>query len=73
MRYYKEIRFRLLPEEKGALVALSERENMSQSAFVRRLILLEARKRGLWATASAKRVSAVGRTERLRKKIRAVG
>ncbi len=72
MRYYKEIRFRLLPEEKAALVALSEEDNMSQSAYVRRLILLEARKRGLWS-APQKRVSAAGRNDRMRKKIRAIG
>ncbi len=73
MRYYKEIRFRLLPEEKAALMALSEGDNMSQSAYVRRLILLEARKRGLWSSAPHKRVSAVGRTDRARRKIRVVG
>ncbi len=47
MRYVKEIRFRLTPEEKSALSAISEGKDMSQSAFVRALIQREARKHGL--------------------------
>ena len=71
MKYYKEIRFRLTPEEKTALVALSEGENMSQSAYVRRLIWTEARKHGLWS--SEKRVRTVTGADRMRRKIRVVG
>ncbi len=71
MKYYKEIRFRLTPEEKNALITLAEEENMSQSAFVRRLIWVEGRKHGLWS--SQKRVRPVAGTDRLRRKIRAVG
>ncbi len=73
MKYYKEIRFRLTPEEKTALVALSEREDMSQSAYVRRLIWTEARKHGLWSSASEKRARPVTGADRMRRKIRVVG
>ncbi len=45
--YCKEIRFRLTPEEKEALVTLAEDAGLSQSAFVRRLINKRAKKRGM--------------------------
>lgn len=39
----KEIRFRLLPQEKNTLMALAETQGMSQSAFVRQLIAQAAK------------------------------
>ena len=48
MKYVKEIRFRLTPEEKAALIAMSQQDEMSQSTFVRRLIQTQAKRHGLW-------------------------
>lgn len=55
MKRDKEIRFRLTPEEKSTLVALARQEETSQSAFVRRLIQMEAKKQGTLTFPSRKK------------------
>ncbi len=48
MKYVKEIRFRLTPVEKEALITMAEQADMSQSTFVRRLLQTAAKRHGLW-------------------------
>ena len=56
MKYLKEIRYRLTAEEKSVLSMIAQKENMSQSAFVRHLLHREAKKRGLLSSSPANRV-----------------
>lgn len=56
MKYLKEVRYRLTPEEKSVLSTIAQDENMSQSAFVRYLLHREAKKRGLMSSAPSSRI-----------------
>ena len=55
MKYLKEVRYRLTPEEKSVLSTIAQDENMSQSAFVRHLLYKEAKKRGLMSSPKVSR------------------
>ena len=65
MKYLKEVRYRLTPEEKSLLILLSQQEHMSQSAFVRRLIQMDAKKKGLWQSARIRHMKLSDGGERL--------
>ena len=54
MKYVKEIRFRLTPVEKAALIAMADQAEVSQSTFVRRLLQTAAKRHGLWQSPRGK-------------------
>jgi len=63
MKYLKEIRYRLTAEEKTVLSTIAQKENMSQSAFVRHLLHKEAKKHGLLSPQTASRAKSGANAE----------
>ncbi len=65
MKYIKEIRFRLTPVEKAALIAMAEQAEVTQSNFVRHLLQTAAKRHGLWQGHRGKQVRLSDGGERL--------